>query len=50
MCLDVKVGLLEKRQDWQEQLRELFASDKQQEYVSYPIANTRDVLENEFIV
>lgn len=34
MCLDVKVGLLEKREDWQEQLRELFASDKEQEYVS----------------
>ena len=34
MCLDAKVGLLEKRKDWQEQLRELFASDKEQEYVS----------------
>ena len=34
MCLDVKVGLLEKREDWQEELRELFASDKEQEYVS----------------
>ena len=32
MCLDHKVGLLEKREDWQEQLRELFASDKEQEY------------------
>ncbi len=34
MCVDAKVGLLEKREDWQEQLRELFASDKEQEYVS----------------
>jgi hypothetical protein len=34
MCLNVKVGLLEKREDWQEHLRELFASDKEQEYVS----------------
>jgi hypothetical protein len=32
--LDVKVGLLEKREDWQERLRDLFASDKEQEYVS----------------
>ena len=33
MCLDVKVGLLQRREDWQKQLRELFADDKEQEYV-----------------
>lgn len=32
MCLDVKVGLLRKRDDWQQQLCNLFASDQEQEY------------------
>jgi PIN domain nuclease of toxin-antitoxin system len=51
MCLNVKVGLLEKREDWQEHLRELFASDKEQEYVS--IVSTfqcRNVLSETYIV
>ncbi|XP_046861377.1 DNA (cytosine-5)-methyltransferase 3A-like isoform X2 [Xenia sp. Carnegie-2017] len=32
MCQNTKVGLLEKREDWQEQLRQLFDMDKEHEY------------------